>query len=82
MQFTYRNPERSTTPRRIIDAAESIVVGAWPYEWVAPGVNTDRPHAQIAAYAWRDHYAALKQALGQIAEHLTNNDWSARVARR
>ena len=79
MQFTYRNPERSTTPRRILDSAESIVVGALPYEWVAPGLSTDRPSAKIAAYAWRDHYDTLKQALGHIAESLSSNDWSARV---
>ena len=30
MQFTYRNPERSTTPTRALDGAQSLVVGAWP----------------------------------------------------
>ena len=28
MQFTYRNPERSTTPARILPGARSLVVGA------------------------------------------------------
>lgn len=31
MQFTYRNPERSTDPRRILPGARSLVVGAWGY---------------------------------------------------
>jgi epoxyqueuosine reductase len=29
MQFTYRNPERSTDPGRIIPGARALVVGAW-----------------------------------------------------
>jgi epoxyqueuosine reductase len=31
MQFTYRNPERSTDPTRILPGARSLVVGAWGY---------------------------------------------------
>ncbi len=31
MQFTYRNPERSTDPTRILPGARSLVVGAWSY---------------------------------------------------
>jgi len=31
MQFTYRNPDRSTDPSRILDGARSLVVGAWGY---------------------------------------------------
>jgi epoxyqueuosine reductase len=31
MQFTYRNPERSTDPGRILPGARSLVVGAWSY---------------------------------------------------
>jgi len=31
MQFTYRNPERSTDPGRILAGARSLVVGAWSY---------------------------------------------------
>ena len=30
MAFTYRNPERSTTPTRILESAQSLIVGAWP----------------------------------------------------
>jgi epoxyqueuosine reductase len=38
MQFTYRNPERSTDPGRILPGARSLVVGAWSYrqEEIAP----------------------------------------------
>jgi epoxyqueuosine reductase len=31
MQFTYRNPARSTDPGRILAGAAALVVGAWPY---------------------------------------------------
>jgi epoxyqueuosine reductase len=31
MQFTYRNPARSTDPGRILPGAAALVVGAWPY---------------------------------------------------
>jgi epoxyqueuosine reductase len=31
MQFTYRNPARSTDPTRALEGARSLVVGAWPY---------------------------------------------------
>ena len=31
MQFTYRNPDRSTDPDRILAGARSLVVGAWGY---------------------------------------------------
>jgi len=81
MQFTYRNPERSTTPTRILDSAQSLIVGAWPYQ--APSDTADpaqhRPQAEIAAYAWRDHYTSLKQALGEIAQVLIDAGHQARV---
>ena len=31
MQFTYRNPARSSDPTRALDGARTLVVGAWPY---------------------------------------------------
>jgi epoxyqueuosine reductase len=36
MQFTYRNPERSTDPSRILSGARSLVVGAWSYRHREP----------------------------------------------
>ena len=40
MQFTYRNPERSTDPTRILPGARSLVVGAMSYRRQEP---PDRP---------------------------------------
>lgn len=85
MQFTYRNPERSTTPTRILDDAESLIVGAWAYASPASvgshaGASAEvRPQADIAAYAWRDHYADLRGALTAIAELLRERGFQARV---
>ena len=69
MQFTYRNPERSTTPRRILDTARTLIVGAWPYAaHPRTGDAPSGPRGEVAAFAWRDHYAALRSALDVIAE--------------
>ena len=43
MQFTYRNPERSTDPRRILPGARSLVVGALSYR---EGEQAGRGHGQ------------------------------------
>jgi len=81
MQFTYRNPERSTTPRRILPEAQSLIVGAWPYAAPdrVPLDENGRAQAEIAAYAWRDHYTSLKTALGAMADHLIDAGYTARV---
>ena len=36
MQFTYRNPERSTDPDRILPGCKALVVGAWSYRQEEP----------------------------------------------
>ena len=75
MQFTYRNPERSTDPQRALAGARSIVVGARRY----PPPASPRRGARVAAYASADHYAALRDALGVIAAQLEASGWKARV---
>ena len=67
MQFTYRNPERSTDPGRVLDGAQSLVVGALGYHRADPEAD-DRESgpvagARVARYAWSDHYRTLRQAL-------------------
>ena len=55
MQFTYRNPERSTDPRRTLSGARSLVVGA--LHTPAPRLQPTEPsEARVAAYARDDHY--------------------------
>ena len=88
MQFTYRNPERSTDPARILPGARSLVVGAWSYRQrdrdeptTGPDghPSVDRPVGRVARYARSDHYASLRRALGSVAEHLRDQGWRATV---
>lgn len=68
MQFTYRNPERSTDPARILAGAASLVVGALDYaQPAAPTEAGGRPTARVARYATGDLYDRLRRALGQVA---------------
>ncbi|MBU3703329.1 MAG: tRNA epoxyqueuosine(34) reductase QueG [Ilumatobacteraceae bacterium] len=74
MQFTFRNPARSTDPSAVVRGARSIIVGAVGYH--EPEPEPDRvgdsrsPIARVARYAWRDNYAALRSALGVVAHEL------------
>ena len=71
MQFTYRNPARSTDPVRILPGAAALVVGALDFWRSEPGRPDDgTPYGRVAAYAREDHYAAHRSALGQVAEAL------------
>jgi epoxyqueuosine reductase len=82
MQFTYRNPERSTDPTRLLPGARSLVVGAWGYRRAEPP-PTDGDHrtppGRVAGYAWRDHYQSLRQALTPVADRLRADGWRAVV---
>ncbi|MEC7175576.1 MAG: tRNA epoxyqueuosine(34) reductase QueG [Actinomycetota bacterium] len=69
MSFTWRNPERSTTPTVSVAGAQSIIVAALPYlaEDVAPATGR---RAHIARYARADHYSILRTALRSVARNL------------
>ena len=79
MAFTYRRPERSTTPALALSGARSLVVGARSYlveDDPAPPVAA---RGRIARYAWDDHYGALRSGLDAVAEVLRGNGWHTRV---
>ncbi len=81
MQFTYRNPGRSTDPARTLEGVRSLVVGARAYP-PPPGAGRNdggRPRARVAAYAVDDHYAALRIGLDAIARQLVAAGHRARV---
>jgi len=81
MQFTYRNPVRSTDPSRLLPGAAALVVGAWHYggQTTVGGPPDGRPKGIVARYASRDHYADLEAALRLLADLLKRAGWQARV---
>lgn len=67
MEFTYRNPDRSTDPARAVAGARSIIVAARPYLADAEPPRPAGTSARVARYAWVDHYAPLRTGLREIA---------------
>ncbi len=78
MQFTYRNPDRSTDPARVLDGARSLVVGASAYP-NDPGPAPHRPSARVARYATGGHYDRLRDGLEGVAAHLRDAGGRTRV---
>lgn len=70
MQFTYRNPARSTDPQRTLPGATTLIVGAYDYQRLAPQRPLGEPAGRVAAYSWEDHYAVLREALDAMAAPL------------
>jgi epoxyqueuosine reductase len=86
MQFTYRNPARSTDPGRALPGVAAIVVGARGYLRAPPPVDgpvgpdgRGGPVGRVARYSWHDHYQPLRQALDAVAGVLQAAGWQARV---
>ncbi len=86
MQFTFRNPERSTDPTRLVAGARSVFVGARPYLLDDPsqdgaGAVHQQGHGavagRVARYAWADHYAPLRAGLWAVAHRLRASGWKA-----
>jgi epoxyqueuosine reductase len=79
MQFTYRDPRRSTTPERALPGARSLVVGARHYRRPdvprPPGGTSGR----VARYARQDHYGVLREGLMAVSERLIADGWRTRV---
>ena len=81
MQFTYRNPARSTDPSQLVPGAASLIVGALEFGAEPCNPPSDgRPYARVAAYARSDHYAALRAALESMAAPLRSQGHRAVVA--
>jgi epoxyqueuosine reductase len=82
MQFTYRNPARSTDPGESLEGARALVVGARSYYRADPRVSpvaADQSTGAVARYSWVDHYAPLRAALGAMAGALIAAGYRAKV---
>ncbi len=81
MQFTFRNPVRSTTPTASVDGARSIIVAARSYD-LRESADTDAPvtyPAKVARYVWHDHNAELKKSLNVVKRKLKSDGHRAVV---
>jgi len=80
MQFTYRNPARSTDPHRTLESARSMVVAAKGYPVVANETGSPTPQrARVASYAVHDQYSELRTGLEVIATRLRDDGFAAVV---
>jgi epoxyqueuosine reductase len=81
MQFTFRNPVRSTTPTMSVDGAKSIIVAARSYDVreVNHGDGLLRYPARVARYVWHDHNAELKKSLEIVKKRLKSDGHRAVV---
>ncbi|MCH7788246.1 MAG: tRNA epoxyqueuosine(34) reductase QueG [Acidobacteria bacterium] len=81
MQFTFRNPARSTDPQRTLDSVQRLVVAARSYRPKTRRRADDSmaAPARIADYAVSDYYAPLRAGLEVIAGALRSSGYSARV---
>ena len=79
LQFTYKNPERSTDPQPCRCRAHARSSSA-----PARTTSTNRPappgaQGRVARYAWTDHYAPLREGLRTVARQLRSDGWRAVV---
>jgi epoxyqueuosine reductase len=84
MQFTYRNPSRSTDASQTLPGAAALVVGARSYRRTATDADTSTVadpggRGRVARYSWTDHSALLRHGLQAIADHLVHHGHQARV---
>ncbi len=71
MQFTYRNPARSSDPHRTLPDARTLVVGACSYQRDPPPVPDGAgPVGRVARYVWADDHERLLRGLDAVAELL------------
>ena len=78
MQFTYRNPARSTDPQSAVADAKSMIVGAYSYASPLPDPKVQFS-ARVARYAWTEYYEALKVGLFAMRDQLRSDGFKAVV---
>jgi epoxyqueuosine reductase len=71
MQFTYRNPQRSTDPDRALPGARLLIAAACSYHRDPPSrPPAVGPVARVARYVWADDQQRLLAGLGAVADRL------------
>ena len=78
MQFTFRNPRRSTTPTDALAGAQSIIVAGLSY--AAPAVEPPfTVSGRVARYSWIEYYEPLRRALTVVRDRLRSDGHRALV---
>jgi epoxyqueuosine reductase len=68
MRFTMARPEVSCHPETLLPDARTVISAALCY--YAPGPEPERGEGRLARYAWRDHYAELREKLDALGRQL------------
>ena len=68
MRFTMAQPEVSCHPETLLDGARTVVSAALCY--YAPASETGAGEGRLPRYAWRDHYALLRERLDALGRRL------------
>jgi epoxyqueuosine reductase len=68
MRFTMARPEVSCHPEALLEGGRTVVSAALCY--YAPGPDPDAGEGRLPRYAWRDHYALLRERLDALGQRL------------
>ncbi|HET8812907.1 MAG TPA: tRNA epoxyqueuosine(34) reductase QueG [Gaiella sp.] len=68
MRFTMARPEVSCHPETVLDGARTVVSAALCY--YAPAPEPGSGEGRLPRYAWRDHYALLRERLDELGRRL------------
>jgi epoxyqueuosine reductase len=68
MRFTMAQPEVSCHPETLLEGARTVVSAALCY--FAPGPSPGPGEGRLPRYAWRDHYALLRDRLDELGRRL------------
>jgi len=68
MRFTMAQPEVSCHPETLLEGARTVVSAALCY--FAPGPEPGPGEGRLPRYAWRDHYAMLRERLDALGRRL------------
>ena len=69
MKFTMAQPEVACHPELLLDGRATTVVSAALCYWV-DGPEAGIGEGRLPRYAWRDHYALLRQRLDELGQRL------------